>query len=98
MKLSTAQEEVLVAYIIKLSDRGLPPTPRIVRNLAKELSKSEIGGHWVSRFCARHKNELTSVYLRTIDHKRKIADNSLHFEHYFKLVSYIAQLLLFNLV
>jgi hypothetical protein len=43
MKLSPAQEEVLVAHINKLSDRGLPPTPRIVRNLAKELSKCDIG-------------------------------------------------------
>jgi Tc5 transposase DNA-binding domain len=94
MKLSPAQEEVLVAHINKLSDRGLPPTPRIVRNLAKELSKSDVGVNWVSRFCARHKNELTSVYLRTIDHKRKIADNSHHFEHYFKIVCHSASFLL----
>ena len=53
MKLSPTQEEVLVAHINKLSDRGLPPTPQIVRNLAKELSKTDVGGHWVSRFCAR---------------------------------------------
>jgi transposase-like protein len=42
MKLSQAQEEALVAHIIKLSDRELPPTPRIVRNLAKELLKSDV--------------------------------------------------------
>jgi transposase-like protein len=98
MKLSTTQEEVLVAHINKLSDRGLPPTPRIVRNLAKELSKSDVGVNWVSRFCARYKNELKSVYLRTIDYKRKIADNSLHFKHYFKIISHLAQLLLLNLI
>jgi transposase-like protein len=92
LKLSTAQEEVLVAHINKLSDRGLPPTPRIVRNLAKELSKSDVGINWVSRFCARHQNELRSVYLRTIDYKRKVADNSHHFEHYFKSVSHLTLL------
>jgi Tc5 transposase DNA-binding domain len=76
-----------VAYINKLSDRGLPSTPGIVRNLARELFKTEVGEHWVSRFCRRHKNELSSVYLRAIDYKRKVADNSLYFKHYFKLVS-----------
>jgi Tc5 transposase DNA-binding domain len=50
-KLSTAQEEVLVAHINKLSDRGIPPTPRMVENLARELLKSSVGVNWVSRFC-----------------------------------------------
>lgn len=96
LKLSPAQEKTLVAYINKLSDRGLPPTPGIVKNLARELSRTEVGEHWVSRFCKRHNNELSSVYLRAIDHKRKVADNSLHFEHYFKLVSPQSVLWFFN--
>jgi transposase-like protein len=91
-KLSTAQEEVLVAHINKLSDRGLPPTPRMVQNLARELSKSSVGVNWVSRFCKRYHHQLRSLYLRTIDHKRKIADNSLYFEHYFKLVGHLLKL------
>ena len=86
-KLSTTQEEVLIAHINKLSDRGLPPTPQIVKNLAEELAHEEIGKNWVSRFCQRHAHRLSSVYLRTIDHKRKIADNSHHFEHYFNTVN-----------
>ena len=45
LKLSPAQEETLVVYINKLSDCGLPPTPGIVRNLAPELSGTEIGEH-----------------------------------------------------
>jgi AraC-like DNA-binding protein len=86
-KLSTTQEEALIAHINRLSDRGLPPTPQIVKNLAEELVHEEIGKNWVSRFCQRYANRLSSVYLRTIDHKRKIADNSHHFEHYFNTVS-----------
>lgn len=89
MKLSRAQEDVLVGHINKLADRGLPPTPRMVENLAREISKSHIGEHWVTRFCARHQNQLRSIYLRIIDHKRKIADNSVHFEHYFKTVGHL---------
>lgn len=86
-KLTTVQEGTLVAHINKLSERGLPPTPQIVKNLAKEISNAEIGVNWVSRFCRRHEHELSSLYLKTIDHKRKIADNSRHFEHYFNIVS-----------
>jgi Tc5 transposase DNA-binding domain len=78
LKLSPAQERTLITYVNKLSELRLPPTPGIVRNLARELSKSEIGEHWVSRFCKCHHNEISSVYLRAIDHKRKVADNSRH--------------------
>ena len=89
-RLSTAQEAVLVGHINSLSDRGLPPTPRMVKNLAEELSNSSVGVHWVSRFCKRYQNQLHSIYLRTIDHKRKIADNSLHFQHYFDTVGHLS--------
>jgi adenylate kinase family enzyme len=45
LKLSSAQEKTLITYINKLSKRGLPPTPGIVRNLARELLKSKISEH-----------------------------------------------------
>jgi hypothetical protein len=86
-KLSAIQEKTLVAYINKLSARRLPPTSQIVKNLAEELSKQEIGKNWVGRFCERYADDPSSVYLRTINHKRKIVDNSHHFEHYFNTVS-----------
>jgi len=35
--LSRVQKEALVSLINKLTYRGLPPIPRIVRNLAKEI-------------------------------------------------------------
>src|SRR2546423_860134 len=35
-RLTFAQEESLVQQINRLTDRGLPPTSRIVRNLAEE--------------------------------------------------------------
>jgi hypothetical protein len=87
LKLSLAQEKILIVYINKLSDRGLPSTPRIVRNLIRELSKTEIGEHWVSRFYKRYKDELSNVYLRVINYKRKIVNNSFYFKHYFKFIS-----------
>src|SRR3954447_11342512 len=70
-KLTDAQEGILIKHISKLSDRGLPPTPQIVENLAEEIIHASLGTNWVSRFIGRHQDQLTSVYLRAIDHKRK---------------------------
>lgn len=84
--LTNAQEEELVAYIRKLSDRGLHPTPKILENLVVEIVGKPIGGRWIERFINRHHNELNSVYIRNIDQSRHIADNSRHFEHYFAIV------------
>ena len=41
--LTDVQETVLVRYINDLSAGGLPPTPQIVKNLAKELAGKDIG-------------------------------------------------------
>jgi len=88
-KLTNAQEEVLIAHLNRLTDRGLPPTPQIVRNIAEEVAKTKLGVHWVTRFYQRHHNRLTSIYLRVIDHKRKVADNSQYFQEFFNLVSFL---------
>ena len=91
-KLSTIQETVLVGYINLLSDRELSPTSRMVKNLTKDLVNSPIGVHWISRFCKRYQKQLYSIYLCTIDHKRKITNNSLYFEHYFNTISYLLKI------
>src|SRR6266536_5141446 len=41
----------------------------------------------VTRFCERHRNQLRSLYLRSINHKRKTADNSQYFEYFYPDVS-----------
>jgi hypothetical protein len=80
------QEKTLIQYINKLSNRGLPPTPRIVKNLAEEITNTKLGPNWVSRFCKRHQKDLKSVYLRIIDHKQKVTDNSAYFQYFYKQV------------
>ena len=45
MALTPSQEEVLVDYILKLTARGTPPSPYIVKNMAEELAKKELGKH-----------------------------------------------------
>ena len=85
--LTDIQESVLVQCINDLSARGLPPTPQIVKNLAEELANKELSHNWVGRFIERKKKVLKSIYLTTMDHKRKIADNSRYYEHFFENVS-----------
>ena len=85
-QLTDTQEKTLIQYINKLSNRGLPPTPQIVKNLAEEITNTKLGPNWVSRFCKRHQKDLKSVYLRTIDHKRKVTDNSAYFQHFYEHV------------
>ena len=90
-KLISIQEEALIEHVNKLTDRGIPPTPQILKNIAEELAKTKLGYNWVACFCRRHHSHLASVYLRTIDHKRKIADNSHHFRLFFNLVSNLSK-------
>ena len=92
-QLSNTQEEALITYINKLNDRGFPPTPQILKNIAESIAHTTLGRNWTARFCKRHHTRLASVYLRTIDHKRKQADNSYHFQYFFNLVR-----ILFNYV
>ncbi|EED11969.1 conserved hypothetical protein [Talaromyces stipitatus ATCC 10500] len=85
--LTDAQEEVLLHHISKLSSRGLPPTPQILRNLVVELLQHDVGECWIRRFCHRYHDRIDSVYLKAIDHSRKVADNSVHFEHFYNTLT-----------
>jgi hypothetical protein len=42
-QLTDTQEKTLIKYINKLSNRGLPLTPQIVRNLAEEIAGVSLG-------------------------------------------------------
>ena len=78
-QLTDTQEETLIAYINKLNNRGFPLTPQILKNIAESIAHTTLGKNWTARFCQRYRTRLASIYLRTIDHKRKIANNSRHF-------------------
>ena len=41
--LSTAQEDTLIAQINHLTNRGLPPTVAMVKNLAEEIIGRQVG-------------------------------------------------------
>jgi hypothetical protein len=68
--LNDAQERILIKQINRLTDRGIPPTSRMVKNFAEEMIGREVGKNWVSDFCKRHSSELKSLYLRNIENLR----------------------------
>jgi hypothetical protein len=84
--LTNAQEEVILKHISDLSERGMHPTPQILENLIVEIVRQPIGQCWVRRFCQRHRDKIKSTYLRGIDQTRKVADNSVYFEHFYSVV------------
>ena len=42
-QLIDTQEETLIAYINKLNDRGFPPTPQILKNIAESIVYTTLG-------------------------------------------------------
>lgn len=86
-RLSNQQERDLIAYINKLTDRGIPPTLPMIRNFAQDIAKVDVGKNWAYTFVRRHQNELASGWLDGFDVTRKKADNASRYKVYFELVS-----------
>lgn len=84
--LSTIEEELLISHINKLTDRGMPPTSQIVKNLAEEIRGAEVGKNWVAHFCKRHQLRLKSAYLRNIENLRTSAEYAPMFVLFFTMV------------
>jgi hypothetical protein len=92
--LTTDQEELLISHINKLTDRGMPPTTQIVKNLAEEIRGSSVYKNWVGVFVRRKSSQLRSAYLRNIDNLRVSAEHAPLFEMFFDLVRAIDSLAL----
>jgi hypothetical protein len=56
--LTNAMEKVLIDFINRLTERALPPTSQIVKNVAKELCNMSVGKNWVGQFTRQHHNLL----------------------------------------
>jgi len=85
--LTNEQEEVLIARINNLTDRAMPPTSQIVKNLAEEIRGAPVGKNWVGQFVKRHGIRLKSLYLRNIDNLRASAKYAPMFQLFFSVVS-----------
>jgi transposase len=85
--LTIEQEEVLIHRINYLTDRAMPPTSHIVKNLAEEIRGQRVGKNWVGQFVKRHGIRLKSLYLRNIDNLRAGAEYAPMFQLFFSVVS-----------
>jgi hypothetical protein len=85
--LTSTQEEVLIGYINKLTERSIPPTSQFVKNFAEEICKKEVSKNWVSGFTRRYKDQLCTGYLCTIDQKHIGTESIPLITRFFELVS-----------
>lgn len=84
--LTNAQEKALISIINKLTERRMPPTSAIVKNLAEEIRGAPVGKNWTAQFVARHEKELKSAYLKNMDSNRVKSEYLPTFEHFYILV------------
>jgi hypothetical protein len=84
--LSKVQDEKLLNFVRRLTNDGLPPTAKQVRQFAKEIAGELPGKNWAADWLNRHKDEIGSGYLRGFDLARKKADNHWQYNAYFQLV------------
>ena len=85
--LNNQQAKKLIKWINKLTDRGLYPTHKILRNFAKEITGNKPGKHWPSRFLKKYNNNLIARYTIGIDTSRKRADSAYKYTLYFELMA-----------
>lgn len=84
--LNDVEEDTLLRYIDELTNRRMPPTRQILRNLAEEILGGPVGDHWPDRFVRRHKDRICSVYLKPIDYSRASAESAEVFARYYAIV------------
>ena len=84
--LTIAQEQLLLAHINRLTDRNLPPTAKIVQNIAEEMIGRSVGKNWTSQFVHWHQGELKSLYLCNIDNQWVKAEFLPMFKYFYDMV------------
>jgi hypothetical protein len=84
--LTIKQEKCLIHRINTLTDRGMPPTSYIIKNLAEEIKGGPLEKNWVGQFVKRHSIRLKSLYLRNIDNLRASAEYAPIFQLFFSVV------------
>jgi Tc5 transposase DNA-binding domain len=85
-RLNDVQEDTLLRYIDTLTDRNIPPTSQIIKNLVEEILKGPVGKNWTGSFLKRYQERINSHYLRPINHARVSAKSIPIFKHFYTLV------------
>jgi hypothetical protein len=84
--LTDAQEKALISIINDLTNRNMPPTSAIVKNLAQEIRGCDVGKNWTASFVRRNQEALKSQYLTNIDNKRVHGEHPEAYQSFYKLV------------
>jgi hypothetical protein len=75
-----------VKYIIRLTERGLPPTNEMIHSFTSGVVKKEVGEKWVLRFVERNKGALITKQTTRIDRNRHQADSEHKYSPYLDLL------------
>ena len=79
-------EEELVQYIARLTERHLMPTRQMIRNFATPLAGKEPSDTWVSDLLRRHTDRLLTAWTTPMEAGRHQADSYEKYRCYFDLV------------
>jgi hypothetical protein len=85
-KLTLQQEQELVRYIKRLTERHTPPTREMIQNFASTIAKEPVSESWVTRFINRHSIHLISQWTAGMDSNRHKADSGDKYRFYFSLL------------
>jgi hypothetical protein len=92
-KLSIAEETTLVQWILSMDQRGLPPRPDSIRQMANLLlekrsdsnSNRQVGKRWVINLVRRH-HALQTRYTRKYDYQRAKCEDPTIIRDWFRLI------------
>jgi hypothetical protein len=82
------QEDVLLKYIVALTEQALPPTKAMVHSFAAQISKKEVGINWVSRFLKRHQDRIIPKWTTGMDCVHHKADPEGSYSQYFTVLKH----------
>ncbi|KAF1980022.1 hypothetical protein BU23DRAFT_585877 [Bimuria novae-zelandiae CBS 107.79] len=84
-KLNPQQEQELVRYIKRLTERHIPPTREMIQNFASTIAKEPVSESWVTRFINQHSIHLISQWTVGMDSNRHKANLVDKYRLYFNL-------------
>jgi hypothetical protein len=80
------QEQELIQYIGRLTERGLPPTRQMINNFVSCIAKRDVSMSWTNQFIKRHQEDLITSWTTGLDRDRHNADSEAKYELYFQLL------------
>ncbi|EED14851.1 hypothetical protein TSTA_043260 [Talaromyces stipitatus ATCC 10500] len=84
--LNVEQSRMLLQYVNQLTENGLPSTPTMLANFARDITGKEPGKNWVTRWVKAHGKEVISRHSSGLDSDRKKADSAWRYTLYFELI------------